>query len=173
MTITRFARSAFVGGLLFGALAAGQAALQPPATAAPAFDSAPTEGVVRVRSIYPFAETVSRIKAAIAANGIQFFGEIDQSRLAAGTGIDLHMSTLLLFGNPPLGLQLLTANPYAGLDWPVRMLVTQDDVGTVWIAWTDFGFIAKRYAITDRDLVIAKATSVAAMLAASAAQKSG
>ncbi len=173
MTITQFARSAVLGGLLLGALAAEQAAMRPPATAAPAFDSAPAEGVVRVRSVYPFAETVSRIKAAIAANGIRFFDEIDQSRLAPGTGIDLHPSTLLLFGNPPLGLQLLTANPYAGLDWPVRMLVTQDDAGTVWIAWTDFGFIAKRYAITDRDPVIAKATSVAATIAASATKKSG
>jgi uncharacterized protein (DUF302 family) len=37
-----------------------------------------------------------------------FFGEIDQSKLAAGAGITLRPSTLLTFGNPPLGTQFIT-----------------------------------------------------------------
>ena len=82
--------------------------------------------------------------------------------------MELGRSTLLLFGNPPLGLQLLTANPFAGLDWPVRMLVTEERPGQVWIAWTDFAWIARRYGMQDREAVIAKATGVAAMIASSA-----
>ena len=30
----------------------------------------------------------------------------------------------------------------AGLDWPVRLLVTQDDQGVVWAVYTDFKWIA-------------------------------
>ena len=40
--------------------------------------------------------------------GIKFFSEIDQSKLAADAGIKLRPSTLLVFGNPPLGTQFIT-----------------------------------------------------------------
>jgi uncharacterized protein (DUF302 family) len=49
------------------------------------------------------SEAIIRIKADIAAKGIRFFDEIDQSKLAADAGIKLRPSTLLVFGNPPLG----------------------------------------------------------------------
>jgi uncharacterized protein (DUF302 family) len=58
----------------------------------------------------------SRIKKDIADEGIRFFSEIDQAKLAADAGIKLRPSTLLVFGNPPLGTQFITANPNAGLD---------------------------------------------------------
>ena len=47
------------------------------------------DGVVRVKSAYPLEETVERLKKDIAAKGITFFDEIDQSTLAAKAGITL------------------------------------------------------------------------------------
>jgi uncharacterized protein (DUF302 family) len=125
-------------------------------------------GVIRARSAYGMDETLARIKKDIQAKGLRFFDEIDQSSLAAGAGIKLHPSVLLLFGNPPLGVQFLTASPYAGLDWPVRMLVFQDDAGQVWIAYTDFNFIAHRHHVADRPGQFKMASEVAASVAASA-----
>src|SRR5262249_62405940 len=81
------------------------------------------DGVVLAKSSYGFQETVERLKKDIAPKGIRFFSEIDQSNLAAEAGIKLNPSTLLVFGNPPLGTQFVTANPNAGLEWPVRLLV--------------------------------------------------
>ena len=118
------------------------------------------DGVVRVRSAVPMAEAISRIKADIASKGIKFFSEIDQSKLAADAGIRLRPSTLLVFGNPPLGTQFITSNSNAGLDWPVRLLLTQDDNGDVWAVWTDFGWIAKRHNIRDRTSQFEMATKV-------------
>ena len=117
-------------------------------------------GIVRVRSAVPMNEAISRIKADIAGKGIRFFMEIDQSQLAAEAGIRLRPSTLLVFGNPPLGTQFITSNPDAGLDWPVRLLLTQDDNGEVWAVWTDFGWIARRHDIRDRDAQFKMATEV-------------
>lgn len=131
----------------------------------------PAAGIIRVKSAYGFDETITRVKADIAAKGIKFFDEIDQSQLGAGANIALRPSKLLLFGNPPLGVQFLTANPYAGLDWPVRMLVVQDANGQVWVAYTDFTWIAHRYAITDRDTAFKMATEVSASIASSVAAK--
>jgi uncharacterized protein (DUF302 family) len=77
------------------------------------------DGIVRVNSSYAFDETVSRLKADIAAKGITFFMAVDQAKLASDVKIALRPSTLLVFGDPALGTQFLTSNPSAGLDWPV------------------------------------------------------
>ena len=124
------------------------------------------DGIVRVKSAYGFAETIERLKKDIAVKGIRFFSEIDQQKLAADAGIKLNPSTLLLFGNPPLGTQFITSNPNAGLDWPVRLLVTQDTASAVWMVYTDFAWIAARHGIVNRadqfqmaSMVIASITS--------------
>jgi uncharacterized protein (DUF302 family) len=169
------ARRMTLGLAAAGVVAAGLglAATAGSAAAGQASAAAPAGGVIRVPSAHPFDDTVARLKADIAAKGIQFFAEIDQARLAADAETMLRPSTLLLFGNPPLGVQFLTANPYAGLDWPVRMLVIEDQDGKVWVAYSDFAYIADRYAITDRDAAFAKAAEVAASIAASASGASG
>ena len=123
------------------------------------------DGIVRIKSAVPMAEAISRIKADIAGKGIKFFSEIDQSKLAADAGIKLRPSTLLVFGNPPLGTQFITSNPNAVLDWPVRLLLTQDDNGDVWAVWTDFGWIATRHNITDRAAQFEMATKVVGSIA--------
>ena len=92
------------------------------------------DGIVKFKSAYPMPETIERMKKDIADKGIEFFDEIDQAKLAADAGITLLPSTLLVFGNPPLGTLFITAYPDAGLDWPVRLLVYQDAAGNVWVA---------------------------------------
>ena len=77
---------------------------------------------------------------------------------------------LIQFGNPPLGIQFLTATPYAGLDWPVRMLVFEDADGGVWIAYTDFAYIARRHHIDDRNAQFKMAAEVAGSVAAAGAR---
>jgi uncharacterized protein (DUF302 family) len=108
------------------------------------------DGIVRMKSAYSLAETVERLKKDIADKGIRFFTEIDQSKLAADAGIKLKPSVLLIFGNPPLGTQFITANANAGLDWPVRLLVFENEQGEVWTAYTDFDWIARRHGIENR-----------------------
>jgi uncharacterized protein (DUF302 family) len=118
------------------------------------------DGLIKVRSAYSMDETIARIKDDVATKGIEFFQAVDQSKLAADAGIALRPSTLLEFGNPPLGAQFMTSNPYAGLDWPVRVLVLQDEAGVVWAAYTDFAWIAQRHRITDRQPQFAMASGV-------------
>jgi uncharacterized protein (DUF302 family) len=109
-----------------------------------------SDGIVRVKSAYPISETIERLKKDISDKGIKFFSEIDQSKLAADAGIKLQPSVLLTFGNPPLGTQFITANANAGLDWPVRLLVFENEKGEVWAAYTDFDWIARRHGIKNR-----------------------
>jgi uncharacterized protein (DUF302 family) len=82
-------------------------------------------------------------------------------------GIALRPSTLLIFGNPALGAQFITVNPLTGLDWPVRLLVFQDENGAVWTAHTDFAWIARRHRIGNREAAFGKASEVIASITAS------
>ena len=72
-----------------------------------------------------------------------------------------------MFGNPPLGTLFLTSNPAAALDWPVRLLVLEDEQGQVWALYTDFNWIAHRHGIKDRDAAFNMATNVISSITAS------
>ncbi|MFM9846255.1 MAG: DUF302 domain-containing protein [Hyphomicrobiaceae bacterium] len=155
---------------LFSALLVTTAAL--PADAADTTDVRPVgDGIVRVKSSYAFDETVERLKQDIAGKGILFFLAVDQAKLGADAGVNVRPSTLLIFGNPPLGTQFITSNANAGLDWPVRLLVTQDERGAVWAVYTDFQWIAQRHGIRDRDPQFAMANKVVASITSSVAPR--
>jgi uncharacterized protein (DUF302 family) len=127
----------------------------------------PGDGIVRVKSAYGMTETIERLRSDIASKGIMFFASIDQAQLGQAAGLRIMPSTLLLFGNPPLGIQFLSANPNAGLDWPVRLLVTEDEQGQVWAAYTDFDWIARRHGIGTRDAEFKMASEVIASITSS------
>ncbi|MBA3878970.1 MAG: chromosome condensation protein CrcB [Sphingobium sp.] len=148
----------------------GTAAEARPAAATPAAAPAKAEGIVRLRSNHGFDETVERLKAAIAAKGVRFFDAIDQQALGKEANLTIGKSVVVRFGNPPLGVQFLQANRYAGLDWPVRMLVVEEADGSIWLAWTDFAWMAKRYGITTQDAQFKMAAEVAGSIAADAAK---
>jgi uncharacterized protein (DUF302 family) len=128
-------------------------------------------GVVKGKSAYPMAETIDRLKKDVAAKGIMFFAQIDQTKLAADAGIKLGPSTLLIFGNPALGSQFMTSNPQAGIDWPVRLLVIEDKKGQVWTIYNDFGYIARRHHISNRGAAFKMASEVIASITSSVNQK--
>lgn len=133
--------------------------------------AAADDGIVRVQSAYGIDETVRRLRADIESKGIKFFMVVDQAQLESDAGLNLKPSKLLIFGNPPLGIQFLTSNPNAGLDWPVRLLVNQDDSGKVWAVYTDFGWIARRHRITDREAQFKMASEVIASITSSVSSK--
>jgi len=156
---------AFAGGLCAAFVLA---AASPVVLADSAEPNVSSSGIIKVKSAYSVSETIARLKKDVADKGITFFIEVDQAKLAADAGIKLRPSTLLVFGNPPLGTLFIGANPLAGLDWPVRLLVLQDEKGDVWAAYTDFGYIARRHEIQGADLeAFKKASGVIASITSS------
>lgn len=156
--------AALAAGLLSIYLVAGLMANR---TEQPAFE----DGVVKVRSAYTLPETIDRLQKDVAAKGIMMFSTIDQAKLAADAGIKLRPSTLLVFGNPPLGVQFITSKAQAGLDWPVRLLVQEDETGQVWATYTDFDWIARRHRITNREQAFKMASDVISSIVSTVAAK--
>jgi uncharacterized protein (DUF302 family) len=67
--------------------------------------------------------------------------------------------------------QFITANANAGLDWPVRLLVFENDNGEVWTAYTDFDWIARRHGIENRGEQFQMASGVVASIISSVKAK--
>jgi uncharacterized protein (DUF302 family) len=163
-----FTKGIGIGTLMLFAfsLAAAAPLADRPSNSEPARD-----GIITGRSAYALGETIDRLKQDIASKGITFFTAIDQSELAAKADIKLRPSTLLVFGNPALGAQFITSKPVAGIDWPVRLLVFEDENGAVWTAYTDFAWIAQRHRIENREAAFSKASEVIASITSSVKAK--
>src|SRR6516165_9538883 len=94
----------------------------------------PTEHLITVESSFPHEETVQRLEAAVREGGMTPFAHVDHSAGAAGVGLVLRPTQVLIFGNPRAGILLIQDNQKIGIDLPLRALIWQDDRDrkTVW-----------------------------------------
>jgi uncharacterized protein (DUF302 family) len=104
-------------------------------------------GIVRLKSPYLFADTVQRLLAAFAGKGIKVFATIDQQAEARAVGLSMPPTTLIVFGNPKAGTPLMLANPEAGIDLPLKVLVCEDQACQVVVLFTAASEIIERYSL--------------------------
>jgi uncharacterized protein (DUF302 family) len=107
-----------------------------------------TPGVVTRISPWSVEETVERLKAALAARGIELFAVIDHSGEAAAADLELRDTKLLVFGSPQAGTPVMAARPLAALDLPLKLLVWDDD-GRTSVSYMAPSALAARHGLTD------------------------
>jgi len=107
----------------------------------------PSNGLITLRSSHDFATTLERLLAALAGKGITVFARIDHAAGAAGVGLHLPPTTVVVFGNPTAGTPLMQAGQTAGIDLPLKALVWQDARGAVSLSYNDPVWIAARHAL--------------------------
>jgi uncharacterized protein (DUF302 family) len=108
-------------------------------------DSATSRGIVSLTSPYSFADTVERLLIAFAKNGIKVFAIIDQQAEALAAGLSMPPTTLIIFGNPKAGTALMLANPQAGIDLPLKVLVCEPTPGHVLAVFLSAAEIIQRH----------------------------
>ena len=106
----------------------------------------PSHDIVQRTSPYAFADTVGRLLAAFDEKGITVFATIDQQAEARAVGLSMPPTTLIVFGNPRAGTPLMLANPQAGLDLPLKVLVCEPAPGRVDVFFTPALAIIERHA---------------------------
>lgn len=104
-------------------------------------------GIDTIASPRSFAETVSHLENLLAAKGLTLFAKIDFTDDAKKSGLDMPPTQLLIFGNPKAGTPVMLAAPSSGLDLPLKILVSQDGGGKVWISYNTPEYLAERHAI--------------------------
>lgn len=104
-------------------------------------------GVVSVRSAYPFAATVKRLRAAFTARGLKVFATIDHQAAAAEAGLQMPPTTVILFGQPRDGTPLMLAQPSVAIDLPSRVLVAEATPGTVTVSINAAEYVVGRHGL--------------------------
>jgi uncharacterized protein (DUF302 family) len=110
-------------------------------------NSTGSRGVVNLKSPYSFADTVRRLLTAFADKGIKVFATIDQKAEALSVGLSMPPTTLIVFGNPKAGTPLMLANPQAGIDLPLKVLVCEPAPGQVIVVFTAATEIIQRHSL--------------------------
>lgn len=113
----------------------------------PSVAESSARGIVTLRSPHPFPQTVRCLLDAFAGHGVKVFAVIDQQAEAAAAGLTMPRTTLIVFGNPKAGTPLMLAQPLAGLDLPLKLLVTESTPEEVTVAFNAASYIIERHAL--------------------------
>jgi uncharacterized protein (DUF302 family) len=90
-------------------------------------------------------ETVEKLKRILAAKGVALFALVDHSGEAEKVGIKMPPTKLLIFGSPKAGTPLMLAAPSIAIDLPLKILVSEDAQGKVWISYNSPAYLQERH----------------------------
>jgi uncharacterized protein (DUF302 family) len=105
------------------------------------------QGIERVASVRGFDETVSHFERLLAAKGMMLFAKIDFTGDAKRAGLTMSRMMLLVFGNPKGGTPVMVAVPSSALDLPLKVLVSEEADGKVWLSFNAPEYLAQRHGI--------------------------
>jgi uncharacterized protein (DUF302 family) len=146
-----------------------------PGTATHAEDTMPSSGnivqkeagIVTIPSRHSVDETVDRLKDILQSKQITLFALIDHSGEAAKVGMKMPPTKLLIFGSPKGGTPLMLAAPSIALDLPLKILVSEDAEGKVWLSYNSPDYLKERHGLPSNLL---QNIAVVETLAAAAAE---
>ncbi len=104
-------------------------------------------GIVSQRSNHSVEDTVQRLRDLLQAKGITLFALIDHSGEAEKAGMEMRPTKLLLVGNPKTGTPLMLAAPSSAIDLPLKILVSEDSTGQVWLSYNSSAYLQQRHTI--------------------------
>ena len=107
-------------------------------------------GVVQVPSQHSFQDTFKRLKSIVLSHGLTVFATINiDSEAAEAAGLKMNPARLLIFGNPKAGTPLMVAAPTVALEFPLKVLVSEDSKGQVWLSYNSPLYLKERHGIPD------------------------
>ena len=104
-------------------------------------------GIVNKPSKHSVDETLAKLQEILHAKGIAVFALIDHSGEAAKVGMKMRPTKLLIFGNPKGGTPLMVAAPSIAIDLPLKVLISEDDQGKVWVSYNTPEYLAERHGL--------------------------
>jgi uncharacterized protein (DUF302 family) len=129
-----------------------------------------SSGVINIKSNHTVEQTITKLETALKNKGMTIFKRVSHSEGAAGVGLKLRPTEILIFGNPKIGTKLMQCEQLAGLDLPLKALAYQDSEGQVWLAYNNPDYIARRYDIKGCAEVITKMTNALSNFSKAATQ---
>jgi uncharacterized protein (DUF302 family) len=106
-------------------------------------------GIARLSSQHSVADTVAKLEAMLIAKNVKLFTVVDHSGEAEKAGLKMPNTKLLIFGSPKAGTPLMLATPSAALDLPLKILVSEDTEGRVWVSYNSPKYLQERHGFPD------------------------
>ena len=106
-------------------------------------------GIVQVISGHSFTNTFKRLKSTVASHGLTIFATINFSEDAELAGLKMNPTRLLIFGNPKAGTPLMISAPTLTIDFPLKVVVSEDENGGVWLSYNSPLYLKERHNIPD------------------------
>jgi uncharacterized protein (DUF302 family) len=107
--------------------------------------STAANGIVSKPSAHSVDETVEKLKGILQAKGVMLFALVDHSGEAAKAGLKMPPTKLLIFGSPKAGTPLMLASPSVSIDLPLKILVSEDTGGKVWVSYNSPAYLGERH----------------------------
>jgi uncharacterized protein (DUF302 family) len=110
-------------------------------------DGAPVAGIVTRIGACDAGTTLERLLAIIGERGLTVFAVFDHADAAAGVGLALRPTTVVVFGNPVAGTPLMHHRPEVALELPLRIAVWEGDDGRARLTYRSADSIGDAYAL--------------------------
>ena len=104
-------------------------------------------GIVSIPSNHSVDQTVENLKRILDGKGVTLFALIDHSGEAERVGMKMPATKLLVFGSPKAGTPIMLAAPSIALDLPLKILVSEDSQGKVWISYNSPEYLRDRHGV--------------------------
>jgi uncharacterized protein (DUF302 family) len=104
-------------------------------------------GIISAPSNHSVDRTIETLKQILQAKGVTLFALIDHGGEAEKVGMKMPPTKLLIFGSPQAGTPIMLAAPGAALDLPLKILVSEDGQGKVWISYNSSEYLRERHSI--------------------------
>jgi uncharacterized protein (DUF302 family)/uncharacterized membrane protein YidH (DUF202 family) len=104
-------------------------------------------GILNKRSNYSVDETLERLKRTLQAKGVTVFAIVDHSGEAEKVGLKMPPTKVVMFGNPKAGTPLMLAAPSIAIDLPLKILISEDREGKVWVSYNSLTYLQERHGL--------------------------
>jgi len=125
------------------------------------------EGIITIASNHSVDGTVDKLKGILQAKGVNLFALVDHSGEAEKVGMKMPPTKLLIFGSPRGGTPVMLAAPSIAIDLPLKILVSEDVDGKVWVSYNTPAYLQQRHGVPQEVL---QNIAVVEILAAKAAE---
>ena len=104
-------------------------------------------GIVTLASNNSVDQTVAKLTGILQSKGVTLFVLVDHSAEAEKVGMKMPPTKLLIFGSPKAGTPLMLAAPSIAIDLPLKILVSEDAQGKVWISYNSPEYLEQRHGL--------------------------
>ncbi len=106
-------------------------------------------GIIAIPSNHSVDQTVEKLKAILQEKGVTLFALIDHSGEAEKAGLKMLPTKLVIFGNPKAGTPLMLAAPSMAIDLPLKILISEDARGKVWVSYNAPSYLRQRHSVPE------------------------